>query len=666
MKKAIGIDLGTYNSTAAFAMGRDNVIMIKSKYGETIYGKNFPSFVLFDYNGKKQMVGKPAKANTSDPKILVWGTKRLVGLSFKEAKSRCEFSRFDYDIEEGPGGGILIKVGDERYTPSNILEFILSEIKADAVNDKLNHPKVGRIENAVISVPAYFDTTRTSLIKEAATNVGFKEVKTIAEPTAAAISYGLKNPDEKADDIKVIAFDIGAGTLDVTIMRLLYKGDDIIPGEVCTSGEEALGGIDIDKIFTEYIINKYNLQIGEGDQKLTLIAEVEKTKIRLSTHRIAHLDLPNQQTVNLNRNELEDILKSKNTSDKGAKCKNISDKDNKSFLEKCRGPVRVALEKAKKQADISAEDLDHVLLVGGPVHMPCIRAAVKDELEKQGAKKSLLKEFDNFEKERLNILNPMECVARGASLRAGDIVKTVIMTDPNGYGTTIDDKGGGVPMFHKIIPPDSNPPITRIGNIKINDRDTLHVTVPLIRKRVEENEKIKYYNLGYYDFFLKATGREPEIEITMELDDDRDLSTTFVHKQTSESIRFIKLNELEGKDIILQEYVYKKDKGRKKTTEEIIDIGPPKITWTKEKLKRSVHAARKIIDDFAEDSKNDKVISKKEELIELIENKLNPDQHTDRVLNRTRELLHFLYLAKVISIDDYNYYSQEIREIPYR
>jgi molecular chaperone DnaK len=353
MNESIGIDLGTYNSAAAVAIGRDKVIMIRSRYGRTVYGsgKNFPSFVLFDYNGKKQMVGILAKANRRDPRILIWGVKRLVGLSYDEAQRRGELDRFHYNIEKGPGGGILIRVGEERFTPSHILEFILNEIKEDAENDKIN-PEAGKnIENAVISVPAYFDATRTGLIKEAAENVGFKKVETIAEPTAAAIQYAAHGLDIKEKSY-ILTFDIGAGTLDITVMLILSENGEIIPGEVCTSGNESLGGIDIDDLLAEYIMSKYNLNFeNDLDLKATFTEEVEKAKVNLSTLDNVPLSLPDQRNIFLSQKEIEYVLNSKKS----------SPQDNESFLEKCRGPIRVALN----SAGIDAGDLNHVLFVGG-------------------------------------------------------------------------------------------------------------------------------------------------------------------------------------------------------------------------------------------------------------------------------------------------------------
>ncbi|HUT77843.1 MAG TPA: Hsp70 family protein, partial [Polyangia bacterium] len=231
MGRSIGIDLGTYNSAAAVAVGRNRVAMIESRYGKTLYGKSFPSFVLFDHNGNRQLVGQRAREELPlNPKLVVWGVKRLVGLSYQAAREAGELDRFRYELEEGPGGGILIRVGDERFTPSHILEHILREIKEDAENSRVNPLVGGPVDRAVISIPAYFKAIRTAPIIEAARHAGFAEVDTIAEPTAAAIQYCLDVPQEA----HLLAFDIGAGTLDVTVMLVVNEQGELVPGELCT------------------------------------------------------------------------------------------------------------------------------------------------------------------------------------------------------------------------------------------------------------------------------------------------------------------------------------------------------------------------------------------------------------------------------------------------
>lgn len=322
---------------------------------------------------------------------------------------------------------------------------------------------IGGIEKAVISVPAYFDATRTEPIKDAARNAGFEKVETIAEPTAAALVYGL----ELEKEAKILTFDMGAGTLDVTIMLFLYEGGELIPGELCTSGHEALGGIDMDDMFMSYIIKKYKLWGIEKDPRSIAILkeESEKAKTRLSSQETTSLDLPDRQSINLTRRELEDALKP--------------------LLEKCRGPIRVAL----KQADFEAKQLDHVLFVGGPTYMPCLRTAVMDELKRLGAKKELLRELETWEEKALPV-NPMECVARGACLKAGGVVTPSVHTDPNSYGTIVDRD-----RFYPVIPANSDYPITLAASIIHYNPEARRVPISLVKKLpYDEGGGVLYIN----------------------------------------------------------------------------------------------------------------------------------------------------------------------------
>lgn len=400
MSIAIGIDVGTYNSAAAHAAGRDRIVMVRSRYGTTGGGKNFPSFVLFYPSGAKCMVGRLARTQglEGDPALLVWGVKRLVGLSYEEAWKGGELQRFHYRIEEGKDSGILIRVGSRRYTPSDMMEFIFREIKEDAEDPGING-HIGRpIRKAAVSVPAYFSEARKDLILEAARRAGFSEVMKIAEPQAAAESYGVEIDQEA----KVLVFDIGAGTLDVAVVRIVRDArGELVTEESCTSGHEALGGIDMDSLFTNYIIDRYALSNVVRDIALmtALREEVEQAKIRLSLSETVSLDLPARETIDVSRREMEEVLKP--------------------LLDKCRAPIKSALKKAR----FAAKDLDHLLFVGGPTHMPCVRSLVRDELKALGAGKGLMAELEAMEERAVpvrqgRLLDPMNCVAQGAALIA--------------------------------------------------------------------------------------------------------------------------------------------------------------------------------------------------------------------------------------------------------
>jgi len=670
----LGIDLGTYNSAAAVAFSKDKFIMVESRYGPTIYGKNFPSFVLFDHQGKKQMVGLQAARNlTEKPEFVIWGVKRLIGLSYETAKQRGELKRFQYTIEKGQGGSILIKVGGEFYTPSHILEFILGEIKEDAENKNIN-PLIGeKIEKAVISIPAFFDATRTRPILDAARSAGFNDVKTIAEPTAAGMVLG----QNYVDNSKVLVFDIGAGTLDVTIMLLVNEDGNLIAGELQTSGNEALGGIDMDDMLTSYIIKKHNLAGIENDlRKFSMLKEeIERVKIRLSKREKSSLDFPDGQSVDFTRKELEIVLRP--------------------LLEKCRGPIQMAFEQAK----ISADQIDHVLLVGGPANMPCIRETVKDELKKLGAKNTLLNELDSWERSGIN---PMECVAKGASLKACGFSEPDVQIDPNDYGINI------VGTYYSIIPGNSSYPFPpNMQGIEYFTPEALRVTVSLVKKLpYNENASTiyKYFYLGDYDFYIKSTGENPIIDVAMELNSDKDLITTFIHRQTNESMRFEKLDLLTGNEISLQEKnelsVEKnreeeksgKDEGNddgedeaegdkkgglNKTTDHKKGISkeileqiekkkdkntPKRRDWSPQQFERAASLAQKTMKKLAKKTDNTKVESKKIELLELMNNKGDPN-NTRFIFRRIQELLNILFISHMISESESQNICNEMREI---
>ncbi len=656
--KAIGIDLGTYNSAASFLSGGEP-IMVRSKYGRAAYSKSFPSFVLFDYTGKKQIVGKLAKEQGFlDPKLLVWGVKRLVGLSYETAEKKGEFKRFEYETERGPGGSILIKVGDERYSPSHILEYIIREIKEDAENARIN-PLIGPgIKEAIVSVPAYFDATRVGPIIEAAKSAGFAQVSTIPEPTAAAIRYGW----DLGKRSKILTFDIGAGTLDVTLMLLLDTALDgkLQCGELKTSGDSALGGLDMDDALLNYFIEKYGLVFSEQDlgAKSTFRYEVERAKIQLSTEQSVRLSLPNLRTVDFARSELERVLQP--------------------TLEKCRGPIRLAL----RETGFTADQLDHVLFVGGPTNMPCVRNLVKDELRKLGARDEVLQELDYWARSGSPI-DPMDCVAMGASLKAAKVVKHT-STDPYSYGTVLGPVAGHQDYYYSIIPPNSPYPIKQSKGIIHLDNKVLSVPVGLVKKEANDvNGKTtyKYFMLGNFDCYIQTTGEDPEITITLELTKDKVLVTTFTHKQTGESMQLEKLDEFKGKEVFLQETTEPATKTNEKTSasesnsfsgggsfggSEFSGSGyskDPGRNWTNNQMDKALKVGQMVINDYASNCKDVKVVNRTAELRSTIEQSFSARRDTPRIINRITELLNSLKNARVISEDDFWKYKEQLREI---
>jgi molecular chaperone DnaK (HSP70) len=290
---------------------------------------------------------------------------------------------------------------------------------------------------------------------------------------------------------------------------------------------------------------------------------------------------------------------------------------------------------------------------------------VKDELKNAGATRELLRELEVLNEKGFPV-NPMECVAKGASLKAARIAKPNVQSEPYAYGTKFWPIPGTDDYFCTIIPSNSNYPIKCSTTIKHYNPTTKRVPIPLI-KRLSYDEQGKtlyrYYHLGDYDCYIKSTGEKPLVDITMELTADKILVTTFTHKQTNESLVLERLDELKGKEIILQEHTWKIE--HEDDDGDDNDNGDKRIQideWTREQLDRAIHVARMLIEDYAAQSQNNKVIKKRAELESLIQNVKQPND-ARFIMNRMYELLNLLKNSRDINEDDYHFYRQELRKI---
>jgi molecular chaperone DnaK len=646
MGRSIGIDLGTYNSAAAVAVGRGRVAMIESRYGRTLYGKSFPSFVLFDHDGNRQLVGQRAREELPlNPGLVVWGVKRLVGLSYQAAREAGELDRFRYGIEEGPGGGILIRVGEERFTPSHILEHILREIKQDAENSRVNPLVGGPVDRAVISIPAYFKAIRTAPILEAARHAGFAEVDTIAEPTAAAIQYCVEVPGEA----HLLAFDIGAGTLDVTVMLVVNEQGELVPGELCTSGHEALGGIDMDDALLAHIVAEHRAsEIAADPTRAALLeAEIEKAKIRLSVREAATIDLPGRETIKLTRGELEEVLAP--------------------LLDKCRGPIRVALE----QAGIGAGSLDKVLFVGGPSAMPAVRRLVREELAALGARPGLIAEIAGMDGSGLPV-EPMECVARGAALKAGRIVEPAAKVIAEGYGTVFGPVEGAADYYQPIIRPNSHYPISGRTMICHGDPGALEVPVALVAKRPDverstpERTVFAYEHLGNYTLGITPQRRLPSIEIQLKVTDDKRVLCTLIDTQTRQHVRYEGLDLMGGGRLELQEETPPSAYRHQDLALLGEAVDERRGSWTERQLESLLHVAREAL-SLVSDATCDKVARAVAEVERAVERAADrdgpaPNEECPNISNRVKELLDALRQPGVgqITVEEFRRYMDEL------
>jgi molecular chaperone DnaK len=382
MAKIIGIDLGTSNSAAAVMEGGRPTI-IPSAEGTSIGGKAFPSYVAFTKDNQL-LVGEPARRQAvTNPEGTIAAIKRKMGTDYK------------------------VKVMGKEYSPQQISAFILQKIKRDA------EAYLGEdVTKAVITVPAYFNDNQRQATKDAGAIAGLEVIRIINEPTSAALAFGL---DKMGTSQKIMVFDLGGGTLDVTIMDFSEGVFEV----VSTSGDTQLGGTDMDELLIRYAVNNFQKESGvdltQDKMAMWRVREAcEKAKIELSTTMSTEVNLPfiaagadgpKHLAFNLTRAKLEELVEP--------------------VVDRCRGP----LERAMKDANLTADKINAVLLVGGPTRMPVVQRFVEAVVGKKIQRG----------------VDPMECVAMGAAVQAAVLageVKDVLLLDVTPLSLGIETLGG--------------------------------------------------------------------------------------------------------------------------------------------------------------------------------------------------------------------------------
>ena len=384
MGKIIGIDLGTSNSAASVMVGGKPTI-IQAAEGTSIGGKAFPSVVAFTKDGQL-IVGEPARRQMiSNPEGTVIAAKRKMGTDFK------------------------FKVYGKEYAPQQISSFILQKIKRDS------EAFLGEtVDKAVITVPAYFNDNQRQATKDAGEIAGLQVVRIINEPTAASLAYGL---DKANKDLKIMVFDLGGGTLDVTIMEM---GGGVFQVR-STSGDTQLGGTDMDNTLVEYIVQEFRRQSGldvKNDKAamMRIREAAEKAKIELSNVVTTEINLPflaydpssgpKNLILQLTRAKLEELLRP--------------------IIERCRQPMMQALQDPK----MTPADIDKIILIGGPTRMPMVRQFVESVMGKEPERG----------------IDPMEAVAMGAAVQgaviAGDVSTDILLVDVTPLTLGVEVLGG--------------------------------------------------------------------------------------------------------------------------------------------------------------------------------------------------------------------------------
>ncbi|MDP3057139.1 MAG: molecular chaperone DnaK [bacterium] len=472
MSKIIGIDLGTSNSAAA-VMEAGKPTIIPSAEGTSVGGKAFPSVVAFTKTGEL-LVGEPARRQAvTNPEGTVMAAKRKMGTDFK------------------------YKIFGKEYTPEQISAFILQKIKKDA------EAYLGqRVEKAVITVPAYFNDSQRQATKDAGAIAGLEVVRIINEPTAAALAYGL---DKVGKDQKILVFDLGGGTLDVTIMDF---GEGVFEVE-STSGDTQLGGTDMDKALIDFIVEEFKkdngIDLSADKMAMQRIREAaEKAKIELSTTLETDLNLPfvtaneagpKHLALKLTRAKLESLIKP--------------------IIDRMRHPVEQALSDAK----LTPQQIDKVILVGGPTRMPIVQKFVEDY-----AGKKIERGVD-----------PMECVAVGASIQGavlGGEAKEVLLLDVTPLTLGIETMGTvATPLINRntTIPTSKS----QVFSTAADNQTSVEIHVLQGERPMASDNK----SLGRFilDGIPPAARGIPQVEVIFDIDANGILTVTAKDKTTSKS-----------------------------------------------------------------------------------------------------------------------------------
>ena len=512
MAKVIGIDLGTSNSAAAVMMGGKPTI-IPAAEGASVGGKAFPSVVAFARDGQL-LVGEPARRQAvTNPDNTVVAAKRKMG------------TEYSFDVQ------------GKKYKPQQISSFILQKIKKDAeafTGDK--------IEKAVITVPAYFDDNQRQATKDAGTIAGLDVVRIINEPTAASLAFGL---DKTAEDLKILVFDFGGGTLDVTIMEM---GGGVFE-VMSTSGDTQLGGTDMDKALVQYVLDEFRRKEGtdltQDNTAMTRIREAaEKAKIELSTVMETDINLPfiaqdesgpKNLEIRLTRAKLEDLIRP--------------------IVERCRPSIDKALEDAK----VSTSDINRIVLVGGPTRIPMVKKFVAQVAGRESEAG----------------VDPMEAVAMGAAIQAGiiagDVQSDIVLLDVTPLTLGIETLGG---VREPLIERNTTIPTSKAKVFTTAADNQTAVTIHVVqgeRPMAADNVSLGSFNLTDLP---PAPRGVPQIEVKFDIDANgiinvtaKDLGTQKEANITIESSSKMDKDEIEKLRTDAEKYA-EEDELKKKNIEQ--------------------------------------------------------------------------------------------------